>query len=58
MKKINQDYWVHKGYDIYILEHTKLYGKYQIHRNEVFITRTLTIKQAKELIDLRVNFLK
>jgi hypothetical protein len=58
MKKIDKDYWKYKEYDIYLLEHPKLYGKYEIYKNEVFVLRVNTLLDAKSLIDTRVNFLK
>jgi hypothetical protein len=58
MKKLDEDYWTYKGYDIYLLEHPKLYGKYEIYRNDEFIQRVITLSEAKVFINARVDFLK
>jgi hypothetical protein len=58
MKKIDKDYWTHKGYDIYLLEHEKLYGKYEVYRNDEFRGRYPTFSVCKKIIDSQVEFLK
>jgi hypothetical protein len=58
MKKIDEDYWTYKGYDVYLLEHPKLYGKYEIYRDDEFIQRVITLAEAKVLINIRVDLLK
>lgn len=58
MKKVDEDYWKHKGYDVYLLEHPKLYNKYEVYKNDVFIQRVISLSEAKSLINTRVDFLK
>jgi hypothetical protein len=58
MKRVDVDHFNHEGYDIYKLEHPKLYGKWEIYRNDEFIIRVLDLKEAKTLIDARVEIIK
>ena len=57
MKKIDNDFWKYKGYDIYLLEHPKLYGKYEIYKNDVFIKRVVSLSEVKLLINVKFDFL-
>lgn len=48
----------YKGYLINKFEHPQLSGRYEIHKNEdsfKFICRTLTIKEAKEAINVHIK---
>lgn len=53
MIMIDNDYWTYKGYDVYLLEHPKLSGKYEICMNDVFIERVNTLKDCKIVINIR-----
>jgi hypothetical protein len=55
---ISEGHFQYKGFDIYRLEHPKLYGKWQIHRNGEFITRVPQKKDAESYIDGRLDFIK
>jgi hypothetical protein len=50
MKNIGEGYWNYKGYDIYLAEHPKLIGKYEIYSGCNFIKRVYTLKEAKQII--------
>ena len=56
MRYVDFEQWQHKKYDIFLYgEHPKLYGKYEIYKDECFIERAATLKEAKEIIDERCN---
>jgi hypothetical protein len=50
MKKIGKDYWVYRGYDVYLSIHPKLQGKYEIYKGCDFISRSTTLKECKKII--------
>ena len=50
MKKIDIEYWVYKGYDVYLAEHPQLPGKYEIYKGSDFIQRAYSLKEAKQII--------
>lgn len=51
MKKIGEGYWNYNGYDVYLAEHPKLSGKYEIYKGCDFISRAATLKEAKKIIN-------
>jgi hypothetical protein len=51
MKKIEINYYKFKEYDIYEAIHPMLYGKYEIYKNEIFISRALNLKNVKKIIN-------
>ena len=53
MKKIAEDCYNLKGFDIYKAIHPKLYGKYEIYKGCDFISRALNLNDAKQIINLR-----
>lgn len=50
MKKVGDGWWRYNGCDVYLAEHPKLIGKYEIFKGDDFISRAYTIKEAKEII--------
>ena len=50
MKKIGEDYWNYNGCDVYLAEHPKLQGKYEIYKGCDFIQRAYSLIEAKEVI--------
>lgn len=53
--KIGDGYWNYKSHDIYLAEHPKLIGKYEIYKGCDFVKRSYTLKEAKEIIDSQIN---
>jgi hypothetical protein len=51
MKKIGEGYWNYKGHDVYLAENPKLSGKYEIYKVCDFISRAVTLTEAKEIIN-------
>lgn len=51
MKKIAEDYYNFKGFDIYKAIHPKLYGKYEIYKGCIFISRAANLKEAKQILN-------
>lgn len=45
----------YKGFDIYLAEHPKLYGKYEIYKHDLFICRAANIKEAKNIINTHIK---
>jgi hypothetical protein len=41
----------YKGHDIYLAEHPKLFGKYEIYKGDQFVSRALSIQDAKDRIN-------
>lgn len=54
MKKIGEGYYNHKGYDIYLAEHPKLCGKYEIYKGCDFISRAANLREAKLIIKTKL----
>ena len=50
MKKIGDGYWHYNGCDVYLAEHPKLSGKYEIYKGCDFIQRSYSLKEAKHVI--------
>ena len=50
MKNIGDGYWDYNGCDVYLTEHPKLKGKYEIYKGCDFISRAYNLKEAKQII--------
>ena len=50
MKNIGDGYWAYNGCDVYLAEHPKLLGKYEIYKGCDFIQRAYSLKEAKQII--------
>jgi hypothetical protein len=50
MKNIGEGYWTYNGCDVYLAEHPKLQGKYEIYKGCDFIVRAYTLAEAKQKI--------
>jgi hypothetical protein len=50
MRKIGDEYWNYKGFDIYLAIHPKLPGKYEIYKGCDFVKRASTVKDCKQII--------
>lgn len=50
IKNIGEGYWNYNGCDIYLAEHPKLSGKYEIYKGCDFIQRAYSLKEAKQII--------
>lgn len=50
MKTIGDGYWNYNGCDVYLAEHPKLIGKYEIYKGFDFIKRAHTLKEVKQII--------
>jgi hypothetical protein len=49
--KIDKDFYrCGQDYYIYLIEHPKLIGKYEIYKNDTFIERAINLSHAKEII--------
>lgn len=50
MKNIGDGNWNYNGCDVYLAEHPKLQGKYEIYKGCDFIQRAYTLNDAKQII--------
>ncbi len=50
MKNIGDGYWKYNGCDVYLAEHPKLQGKYELYKGCDFISRAYSLKEAKQII--------
>jgi hypothetical protein len=50
MKNIGEGYWNYNGCDVYLAEHPKLQGKYEIYKGCDFVSRAYNLKEAKQII--------
>ena len=50
MKNTGDEYWNYNGCDVYLAEHPKLIGKYEIYKGCDFIQRAYSLKEAKQII--------
>ena len=50
MKKIGEGYWNYNGCDVYLAEHPKLSGKYEIYKGCDFIQGAYSLKESKQII--------
>ena len=50
MKNISYGYWSYNGCEVYLAEHPKLQGKYEIYKDSNFIKRAYSLKEAKQII--------
>lgn len=50
MKNIGEGYWTFNGCDIYLSEHPKLIGKYEIFKGCDVISRASNLTEAKRII--------
>jgi hypothetical protein len=50
MRKIGDGYWNYKGCDVYLAEHPKLQGKYEIYKGCDIVSRAFSLNEAKQII--------
>jgi hypothetical protein len=50
MKNIGYGYYQYNGCDVYLTEHPKLQGKYEIYKGCDFVSRAYNLKEAKQII--------
>jgi len=50
MKNIGDGYWNYNGCNVYLAEHPKLQGKYEIYKGCDFVSRAYSLKEAKQII--------
>ena len=55
MKKIDEGHYQHKNFDVFLAEHPKLSGKYEIFDQDTFISRAYDLKEAKEIIKSKLK---
>ena len=50
MRKIGDGYWKYNGCDVYLAEHPKLQGKYEIYKGCDIVSRAFSLNEAKQII--------
>ena len=51
MKKDEDGNWIYKNFTVYLAEHPKLKGKYEIYKGEDFVSRAYNLSDAKGMIN-------